>query len=274
MNNSEKAWCYISNERINLLKEVIKLDLSSVLEKSWRRGDALNTAVSGRNVGNRGVKYFNYIVEKNFNLLKNNINSIIETDKIGNPFVLNLNHNKFSLVCSDSVICGIFPLQKLLEYMNVDKLDNNLNVIEIGCGFGVQTKMFNDFYGFKSYTNVDLKCMLDLQKNFLDYFNINNVIYNDPENIETLAVKDQYDLLISDFAYTELSPEFKLFYFNEIIKKCKMGIILGRMDITNESAGHNFINKKIYNLFKDTFRIVKYEKNSIYGKGGIIYFCK
>ena len=274
MNNSEKAWCYISYERVNLLKEVKKLDLLSVLEKSWRRGNALNCAVSGKNVGNRGGKYFNYIVENNVDLLKNNYNSIIETDKIGNPFLFNFNHNNFSLVCSDSVVCGIFPLQKLLEYMNVDKLDNNLNIIEIGCGFGVQTKMFNDIYGFKSYTNVDLKSMLDVQKIFLDYFNINNVIYDDPENMETLAVKDEYDLLISDFAYTELSPEFKLFYFNKIIKKCKMGIILGRIDITSEDDANNCINKKFYNLFKDTFKIVKYEKNSIYNKGGIIYFSK
>ena len=111
--------------------------------------------------------------------------------------------------------------------------------------------------------------MLKLQKTYLNHFNVPDVSFIDPDK-DMQKIRGSYDFLISDFAYTELSPELKDSYFNMVIKKCKFGIILGGINPTGPSD--NSLGRDDLDLFYENFDLVEHEDNATYGKGGILFF--
>ena len=205
-----------------------------------------------------------------FDIIKNNRDMLLECDSLGHPHIYEFKNEAYDLNCSDSILPPLFLLTKVEEYSK--KLTSDLDVLEIGCGFGINTKIFHDLVGFNSYTHIDVPEMLKLQNYYLSHFNINNVSYISPyENMK--KIKKKYDFLISDFAYTELNHELKLLYFEKVISNCESGIMLGRMDPKDTKGLDNQMAKTHFDLFETIFD-TKFESNTVYGKGGILFFTK
>ena len=257
------------SERSGLFSSVKKINASKDYS-TFRKDHFLCRTVSGGNLGNRGNKYFDYVCRSNIDILRNNKDKLLECDSLGQPHLYKFNNEAYNLTCSDSILPPIFLLAKLEEYSK--KLKPDLNIIEIGCGFGINTKIFHDLAGFKSYTHIDVPEMLILQNHYLSYFDIKNVSYINPYK-DMEKIKNKYDFLVSDFAYTELDQQLKLSYFENVISNCESGIILGRMDPEDTKGIDNQMSKTHFDLFKTTFNI-KYENNTVYGKGGILFFTK
>ena len=243
--------------------------------KNFRRLQSLCNQVSGGNRGNRGNKYLNYLFKNNKNIILDNLDKLIKHNTFGNPILYNFKFGNNILRMSDSIIPPLYLITKIKKYFN--KIDNNLKIMEIGCGFGINTVIFSDLIGFSKYYMIDVPIMLKLQEKYISHFNIKNIIYINPyDNLNEINnLNEEYDFFISDFAFTEFSKKLQLYYFNTIIKKCKKGIILGRININKENI-NSYLNKDIYNLFLKYFKIF-YEINESYskrGKSGIIYFEK
>ena len=195
-------------ERSGLFSSVEKINTSKDYA-TFRKDYYLCRTVSGGNIGNRGDKYFDYICKFNIDIIKNNRDKLLECDSLGHPHIYEFKNEAYDLNCSDSILPPLFLLTKVEQYSK--KLTSDLDVLEIGCGFGINTKIFHDLVGFNSYTHIDVPEMLKLQNYYLSHFNINNVSYISPyENMK--KIKNKYDFLISDFAYTELNHELKLLY--------------------------------------------------------------
>jgi putative sugar O-methyltransferase len=100
---------------------------------------------------------------------------------------------------------------------------DNFNIVEIGVGYGGQCKIISDFFNIQNYYLVDLDESLNLAEKYLNKVNVNNVKVVRPNDIVSLNKK--FDLVISNYAFTEISKTIQEFYLNNIILKSSHGYI-------------------------------------------------
>ena len=101
-----------------------------------------------------------------------------------------------------------------------------LNVIQIGAGYGGLCKVLHATSGFKTYTLVDLPQQLALAKRYLDVFGVNNVSYLTPEE---LPLGVHYDLVLSDRSFSEFNRSFQVLFFDRILAHSHSGFLLGHL---------------------------------------------
>lgn len=95
-----------------------------------------------------------------------------------------------------------------------------LSIVEIGAGYGGQCKILKDLGGFKKYTIIDLPSSLALAKKFLTKHNIADVEFLTPFDV----ISDQmFDLVISNYAFSECSYEMQRRYVQEIFCRSRRG---------------------------------------------------
>jgi putative sugar O-methyltransferase len=99
---------------------------------------------------------------------------------------------------------------------------NNLNMCEIGVGYGGQCRVINAYYEPATYCLVDIKPALALAQRFLD-----NYILHSAMTYKTMneLASNSYDLVLSNYAFTELRRDIQDVYLNKVILKSKRGYI-------------------------------------------------
>lgn len=97
------------------------------------------------------------------------------------------------------------------------------SIIEIGGGYGGQCKIIADLYKFKSYTLVDLPGPIALTKEFLKKQKVPNVYF---KTFDEVIADESFDLVISNYAYTECSAEMQEKYCQEILSHSKRGYLI------------------------------------------------
>lgn len=149
------------------------------------------------------------------------LEKISKSDKLGNPTVYN--YPPFGSFCPTTLryvkIAG--DLQR--EFTNL----SSLNILEIGGGYGGQCKILNDIEGFSSYTIVDLPECTPLIAKYLNCHQLTNT-----KCIDSVNVKEEMhcDLLISNYAFSELDKIDQLNYINLIIDFAPMGYMTYNLD--------------------------------------------
>lgn len=117
----------------------------------------------------------------------------------------------------------------LLRYLKVD-LDlikyfgslEDYEVTEIGGGFGGQASLINLMNSLSSYTIYDLPPVLDLSKKFISENSIPGKFnYHDGRNIK----KSKSDLVISNYAFSEISRDIQDEYISKVILNSPRGYI-------------------------------------------------
>ena len=102
-------------------------------------------------------------------------------------------------------------------------------IVEIGGGYGGLCKTISCLCDFDEYHIYDIEPASKLQKKYLDKFGIEVVHHNIPEEIKDV------DLLISNYAYSELGEKLQdLYYNNVIINAKKVYMILNRGQVSRE----------------------------------------
>ena len=138
-------------------------------------------------------------------------------DSLGKPFSYKFNQGIFSPT-------SIRYLKTFLEirYLFGDLKD--YNIIEIGVGFGGQAAIFQLLSNPKSYSLYDLMSTLNLARNFLGQLNLDaNIISYDGTNPQPGI--NSPDLIISNYAFSELNREIQDKYLENIILKSPKGYI-------------------------------------------------
>jgi len=267
-NTQENSWCSKKEDRRTLLSDISSLHKSGDYS-NFRKIHSLCAGVSGAN-HDRAKGELDYILKNNPSIITNNLDKILECDSFGNPPLHTFPNKILTIKCSDSISPPLYDLTKLTE--NFGSLPSNLSIIEIGCGFGIETKIFHDLVGYKSYTHVDLPDMLMLQSVYLSHFSVPNVKYiNANEDIK--SVESEYDLFLSNFAFTEISSDVQKLYFDNVIKKCRMGIVVGKMSPHIDTVRFNKLTKVQLGWFELNFNI-RLEEHNPYNRGKILYFWK
>jgi hypothetical protein len=158
------------------------------------------------------------------NLMLNNLAKLRENDNFCNAEILDYeNIGKFSpstiRYIKQSVDIAVFFKDK-----NIRK------VFEIGGGYGGLCKTLNVFIDFDAYVIADFDNCNKLSSRYLNLFKEfdNKIFYQDCENLKE---ENDIDLLISNYAVSELDWDGQLEYYEKIIKNS-----------TNFYITYNFIN--------------------------------
>jgi putative sugar O-methyltransferase len=162
-----------------------------------------------------GKGYIEWLMKKDFDV--NQIEKIKLNDIQGGA-VLEQYNEPFGLICPSTL--RYTKVMHELELM-FGPLDGK-NIIEIGVGYGGQCKVINDTYKPASYTLVDLPEVLALSERYLRDSNYTNVIYSSQENLPKGV---EYDLVISNYAFSECERLIQMGYVNDVLKKSESGYI-------------------------------------------------
>lgn len=99
---------------------------------------------------------------------------------------------------------------------------DNLNICELGVGYGGQCRVIDAYFKSKTYCLVDIQPALGLAQRFLSNYITNSVLTY--KTMNELAPGD-YDLAISNYAFTELPRTLQDVYLQKIILRSKRGYI-------------------------------------------------
>ena len=143
----------------------------------------------------QGAAYLEIIIAEHPKLLPY-FDRFRENDKWGNPIMFDYQpHGRLS----PTTLRYIKVLGDLIA--NFGSLAD-MDLVEIGGGYGGQCKTIDAFCGFRSYTLVDLGPCLSLAEKYLDKHQVKNVQYR---TFEDLFPTGHYDLVISNYAFSECS---------------------------------------------------------------------
>ena len=173
---------------------------------------------------NQGLDYL-AVITRSYPFILNKIEKFRENDRLGNPLTYYYG----------SLYGNLSP--STLRYMKVagELVDlfgdlSNKKIIEIGGGYGGQCKIISDLTGFNSYTLIDLpECCL-LAEKYLKTLNVNNTYFISSRNLPTSPDRCRpkeklYDLVISNYAFSEITSDEQIEYIDKIINKSKSGYI-------------------------------------------------
>jgi putative sugar O-methyltransferase len=96
-------------------------------------------------------------------------------------------------------------------------------IAEIGAGYGGLCRIIGSQTAFEKYSIIDLPETLELIKTYLDVFQTSNIEYVKTDCIEPDV---SFDLVISNYAFSECQKEEQEKYFEQIIKNAKRGYMV------------------------------------------------
>ncbi len=146
----------------------------------------------------------------------------IKNDQFGDP-------EKFEYIINNSG-GGVNIAPTTLRYVKVlqDILclyekENIKTIAEIGIGYGGQCRIVMDYLKNREYSLIDLPEVLGLAKVYLSKFVIPGEIYY-VDGTRDMPRKE-YDLVISNYAFSELNRDVQNFYLGRVIDTSKAGYI-------------------------------------------------
>ena len=115
-------------------------------------------------------------------------------------------------------------------------------IAEIGVGYGGLYRLLSCFVEIKKYWMYDLPEVLDLTKKYLSNFEEelqDKVVFQK----EMQEIDEEIDLVISNWAFSEVNPDIQKLYMDRVIKKAKHGYLIFNMGTIGKwSEGYSAIN--------------------------------
>ena len=159
---------------------------------------------------NQGQQYYE-LIKNEFNITNESIIDFVNlNDRLGCPIKYNINN----IICSPTSLRYIYHALIILKYIKSLNL-NNLNIVEIGGGYGGLCLAINYFQKFfnlniTEYNIIDLDQALKLQQKYL--LNFNDIKFNINYISSSTYGKDlllNNYFLISNYCYSEITEENK-----------------------------------------------------------------
>jgi putative sugar O-methyltransferase len=169
-----------------------------------------------------GADYFNVIKRDNPQLLE-----LFDKFKTNDKYGGALPHIYESYEISPSTLRYIKVLSDLIKTFG--SLDG-FKIAEIGGGYGGQCKIINDAFNIKNYTIIDLPEANALSEKYLNKLNVNNVKYSTSDQL----VIEDYDLVISNYAYTKLHRDLQDLYKKKVIDNSSNGYMTCNFIVFNK----------------------------------------
>jgi putative sugar O-methyltransferase len=197
------------------------------LFKNFRRNEIYTFALE-HDSQEQGIQYLE--IARKLKLFPDYIEDFKQNDEIGHPIV-------FSFPEIGEISPTTIRYIKILRDLEQEfgSLDD-LNICEIGVGYGGLCRIIDRYFQVKSYCLVDLPSVLKLAKKFLSKFDINTALTY--KTADELEITNKYDLVISNYAFTELRREIQDIYLHKVMFKSTRGYIT-----------YNYVNPVNFNSY-------------------------
>lgn len=174
----------------------------------------------------QGIQYLERINENSIVLQNLRTVSALE---IGEPFRFKFNDVG---LCSPTQIRYAKIIQ---DFQNLFDLNQVKNVAEIGIGNGGQAAQLCNLIKLENYNFIDLKPVLDITKLLISNYDFDcKFHYLTPEELEPIST----DLVISNYAFSELNKKSQDAYLSKVIKNSKRGFMLYNNIHENPETGY------------------------------------
>ena len=161
-----------------------------------------------------------WLAVKYARLLKNNDSyskTLEKIDRFGTPWKF---HYRFFGEVSPTALRYCFFTETIMDLFPRAKFTS---VCEIGSGFGGQILALSDRFSLEEVTLVDIPPALSLTSKFL---NSVGVAFRLNLNSPSESNEKEFDLLVSNYAFSELNRKYQDWYIKNYILKSKNGFIL------------------------------------------------
>lgn len=149
----------------------------------------------------------------------------LENDLCGSPLKYEYKIGNKAEYVEPNTFAYVLQLKEILKHMKGLYEEGKIkNISEIGIGYGGLCRIICSYLSISKYYLIDLPEVIKLGEKYLNKYNLNcNVVcingLSDFEYIET-------DLLISNYAFSELGRNSQEKYFEKVIKKAKAGFMI------------------------------------------------
>jgi len=127
-----------------------------------------------------------------------------------------------------------------IEIVNLFGDISKMNICEIGGGYGGQATVLWNTHGFKRWDILDIKEANLLQRKYITNVGCENVnCFNLSEHKDKLL--KEYDIVISNFAFSELKRDIQNDYMDLVIKHSKNGYMIMNYCWDNSYQGKNWV---------------------------------
>ncbi|MDQ2105143.1 putative sugar O-methyltransferase [Azospirillum isscasi] len=172
-----------------------------------------------------GASYMNLAL-KNDPQIYEHLDELRRNDEVGSPLICN--YSGIGKFCPTTLryIMVATALKRLFGTLN------GMHVVEVGGGYGGQCRIINALFKIESYTIIDLPEALKLTERYLSHFNLKNTSYVQPQDVQ----EKEYDLFISNYAYSELSKDTQDDYFDKVLSRSYHGYMIYNQASFSETA--------------------------------------
>jgi putative sugar O-methyltransferase len=233
------GWRANNNIATNYVNTILEILSDDNKFKTFRNGVSGYTPILEHLNYNDGKIYADYII-KNYKHLLVHLDEFKKNDLIGNP--IKFNYDEFGEINPTTLRYIKFAgdIQKTFGDIN------NVNLVEIGAGYGGLVRVLNVIYNFKAITLFDLPEALNLQKKYLNEFDITpkTYTYNDKFSV------GKNTLVISNYAWCECDKKTRDIYVDKIINKVDYNfLVVYDVDLgeLTKLSGEQTINKETLN---------------------------
>jgi len=209
-------------------EEQLAIDYVQACEKAATDDEFFNNFKSRREIqiifehvpGWLGEKYLENVLYNNSIILDKADEFILANDSYGSPRksqYLKYNINAMSPTTARymKVLSDLFGLYGSLD---------NMNIVEIGGGYGGLALVISKMFKFSNYYDVDLDAPTKLATKYCSLTGVDNFHVVTPSELEKLE-DVEIDLLISNYAFSECNYETQDVYIEKILSKAKRGYI-------------------------------------------------
>ncbi len=168
----------------------------------------------------QGQQYLE-IIDKRGGFHNKKWNNFLINDLYGYPrrYLYMINNQKIRV--SPTTIRYVKVLQDIQELFGKQRL---ASVAEIGIGYGGEGRILISHLNIEKYFFFDIPEVLGLARKFLKKCNVEDrSVFVDGTDIR--SSEESYDLVISNYAFSELTREVQEVYLDLVIKKSKRGYI-------------------------------------------------
>jgi len=165
----------------------------------------------------QALQYIDQIKEISPEMLSaDSLKSASMNDVVGSPIIFDF--GKYGDY-SGPTVRYLYVCAHIKSLFNVDKIEN---IAEIGGGYGGQALLYNQMFKYNAYTIFDLEPVCRLVDKYLGNFFLTGGIRALDINKFPLGEK-KFDLVISNYAFSELPKKLQEIYLNKVILNSKCG---------------------------------------------------
>lgn len=164
----------------------------------------------------QGNAYLQILKKRKDGILASAKTSLLLSDNIGNP----VKHQYDAHGPLSPTTLRYLKVASDLKLLFGNDLGSD--IAEIGCGYGGQLLVCEAFFNFRKYHLFDLPYVNKLIEKYLESFLLNGAYETHTLNS---AEPSNYDLVISNYAFSELTTHIQRAYIRKVLAKAKRGYL-------------------------------------------------